>query len=450
MSRRIYLIVAFVFAALPLWSQANSGAKPAGEGGAIWSRAESAGDDSAEEEAPMIAPAPFTDEGFSLAFTSETPRTNYLRGGLSFGSVYDDNILPSTGDKISDVRYSVWPSISLEQSRSRLRWDLTYSPGFRFYQSHSPLNGTDHNLVLGLAYRLSPHVTLSLGESFQKTSDVLNLSDAGVVQGPTTSLVPPATTKISTLGDVALTYQFAPNEMIGVKAKASGLWYPDRANLNGLFDSTAVGSEVVYTHRLSGSHYIGVTYELQRLSTHPGRVQTQTQSVLFFYTVYLRPAWEVSVFAGPEHSVTHGAITFPVLTWSPDLGVSVGWHGGRTSLLMSVARQVSDGGGLSGAVRSNSADFSLRWRFARAFTSSLGAAYNANRVLDSLSSFEDGGHTWSATAALEHPLGERFTLQIGYTRLHQSYPFIAVISNSPDRNNAWVSFSYRFQRPFGR
>ena len=42
------------------------------------------------------------------------------------------------------------------------------------------MNEIDHNLALGLEYRLSPHVTLSVGDSFQKTSDLLNLSDAGI------------------------------------------------------------------------------------------------------------------------------------------------------------------------------------------------------------------------------------------------------------------------------
>jgi hypothetical protein len=411
---------------------------------------DSSGATPAGEEAPMITPAPFGDEGYSLAFASETPRTNYLRGGLNLGTVYDDNILPSSGQGISDVRYSVWPSMSLEQSRSRLRWDLTYSPGFRFYQGHTSLNGIDHNLAIDLEYHLSPHVTLSMGESFQKTSDVLNLSDAGVVQGPTTSLVPPATTKISNAGDVVLTYQFAQNEMIGVKGTVSGLWYPDRVSLNGLFDSTARGTEVFYTHRLSATHYIGATYGLQKLFTHPGHAETQTQSALFFYTVYLPSSLAVSLFAGPEHSATQGATALPVHLWSPAAGGSVGWHGGHASLVASLARQVSDGGGLSGAVRSNSAEISMRWRFARAFTASLGATYVSNRVLDSASAFGDGGHTWSGAASLEHPLGQHFATQIGYTRLHQSYPHVSAISNNPDRNNVWVSLSYRFERPLGR
>jgi hypothetical protein len=80
----------------------------------------------------------------------------------------------------------------------------------------------------------------------------------------------------------------------------------------------------------------------------------------------------------------------------------------------------------------------------------LEAGYATNRVLDALPSFGIGGHTWSGIASLSHPLGERLALQIGYTRLHQSYSSVTVISSDPDRNNAWVSLSYQFERPLGR
>jgi len=122
------LIVALVLVAAPLRSQVDSsGAAPAGE------------------EGPMINPAPNT-ENYSMTFTSETPRTNYLRGGLNLGSVYDDDILPANGPAVSDIKYSIWPRISLAQSRSRMGWSLDYSPGFTFYQRNSSVNEVDHYL----------------------------------------------------------------------------------------------------------------------------------------------------------------------------------------------------------------------------------------------------------------------------------------------------------------
>jgi len=405
----------------------------------------------------MFNPAPVSNEGYSLAFASETPRTNYLRGGLTVGTAYDNNILLANGPTVSDVKYSVWPSISLAQSRSRLGWDLTYGPGFKFYQHNPSVNGTDHYLALGLEYRISPHITLSVTNSFQKTSDLLNLpeqtasaSGSGVTPVPNNSILPPATARISNLSNAEITYQFGSNAMVGAKGALSGLWYPNRTNLSGLFDSTGESGEAFYAHRLSVMHYIGATYGFQRLLTHPGQAATQTQSMLLFYTLYLPPSLAVSVFAGPEHSDTHGGGLSPLHVWSPAVGSSLAWHGEHTSFTATYARRTSGGGGLSGAVRSNRADASMRWQLARTLTTCLGSSYSTNSVLDSQPALGVGGHTWLGTASLQHPLGEGLDIQVGYTHLHQSYGSVAAISNTPDRNNVWVSFSYQFERALGR
>ena len=405
----------------------------------------------------MVTPSPLSDEGYSLAFASETPRTNYLRGGLSFGTFYDDNVLPSSGQPVSDVRFSIWPSLSLQQSRSRLSWSLTYSPGYTFHQRLSSVNGVDHNLALGLQYRLSPHVTMSVTSSFQKTSDLLNLSGqnvpvsgSGGVHGPNDSIVPPASARISTFSDAQITYQFGQNAMIGAKGTLSELWYPDRASLPGMFDSTAEAASGFYAHRLSGKHYIGATYGFQRLLTHPGQGETQTQNTLLFYTLYLPPSLAVSLFAGPEHSDTQAEGSLPLRKWSPTAGGSLAWHGEHTSVAASFARRIGDGGGLSGAVLSNSADASVRWRLARTVTTDLGANYSTNSVLESQPVLGIGGHSWSVTASLQHSLGESLVVQMGYTHLHQSYSSITAISKAPDRNGIWVSLSYQFERPWGR
>src|SRR5213080_5573179 len=75
----------------------------------------------------MVTPEPVNIEGYSMNFTSEGERSNYLRGGLKFGSSYSDNVSPSVGRAISDVSYSVSPFIALDQVRSRLSWNLFYT-----------------------------------------------------------------------------------------------------------------------------------------------------------------------------------------------------------------------------------------------------------------------------------------------------------------------------------
>jgi hypothetical protein len=407
-------------------------------------------DAAASDDAPMILPALLNDDGYSLTFASETPRTNYMSGAVDFMTVYDDNILPFSGPGVTDVKYSVEPSIDLQQSRSRLTWNLAYRPGFRFYQRNSSLNGVDHNLGLSLEYRVSPHVTLSFGESFQKATDLLYSSDTSFVSGSTPSLLPPSTPRVTNLSTVQATYQFSQNGMVGIKGTFSGLWYPSRSNLNRLFDSTAGGSEIFYMHRVSRSHYLGVTYGFEKLFTHPGKAETQTQSALLFYTYALPPALEISVFAGPEHADTHNGDALPLRNWLPAAGFNLAWHGDRATVVAGYSKRLSDGGGLATAARSDRAEASVRWQLARSLTASLEGSYWTNHLLDSQAEFGFGGHTWSETASLNRDIGERLEAKMGYTRLYQTYPNIPAIASAPNRNNVWVSISYKFDRPLGR
>lgn len=404
----------------------------------------------------MVTPAPLSGEGYTMAFSSETPRTNFLRGGLNLSTAYDDNVVPSSGRAVSDVAYSIWPSLALEQSRSRLRWDLSYSPGYTVHQRLDAINGLDHSLALGLEYRLSPHVTMKLGNSFQKTRDLLNFSQQtgetptpGGLNGPNDSIVPPATAMISNFSNAEITYQFGPNAMVGARGTLSGLWFPDRSQIPGLYDSIGQSATGFYAHRLSGKHYIGATYGFQRLLSL-GQSETRTQSTLLFYTLYLPPSWALSVFAGPEHSDTRFGTLLPHSRWTPAAGGTLSWHGEHASFGSNFEHRINDGGGLAGAVLSNRAEVSARWQMTGALTAGLGAGYSTNSVLDSQEPSGVKGHSWSTTASLQHPMGERLALQMGYTHLHQSYGSIAAIAQAPERNYVWMSIAYQFVRPLGR
>src|SRR5437870_11514103 len=192
----------------------------------------------------MATPEPVSIEGYSMNFTSEGERSNYLRGGLAFGSSYSDNVSPSGAQPISDFSYSVWPFISLDQVRSRLSWDLSYSPGFTFYQKTTAFNESDHNLALALKYRLSPHVTFKVENHFSKTSNILN-QNQNVAAEPTTGLPPnvalvvPIADQLRDNSSAQLSYQFSPNDLMGTTGTFTDLNYPNRSQAPGLFNSTS-------------------------------------------------------------------------------------------------------------------------------------------------------------------------------------------------------------------
>ncbi|MGB7849925.1 MAG: hypothetical protein WCF73_03530, partial [Candidatus Sulfotelmatobacter sp.] len=261
----------------------------------------------------MLTPPPVSGQSFPTSSTSEE-RSNYLRGGMAFTSAYTDNALGSVnGHPVSDVSYSVAPFIALDETTPRLHVVSTYAPGFTFYQRESSLNETDQNASINLQYRLSPHVTLSARDGFQKSSNVFNqpdLASAGAVSGGTQeanfSVIAPIADRLSNTGNVGITSQFAANGMVGASGTFTNLQYPDQAEVPGLFDSSSQAGSVFYSLRISKMHYIGVTYEYQRLLSYPteGQNETQTHAILFFYTLYATSRFSVSFFGGPQYSDT--------------------------------------------------------------------------------------------------------------------------------------------------
>jgi hypothetical protein len=440
---RIFIGIALL-AACPVWAQVGGESAATGPGGS---------------GGVMATPAPVSGQGYSMGFTSET-RSNYLRGGLVFGSAYDDAAtVGANGRPVSDVSYSVWPTISLDQTRSRLHWVFTYSPGFTFYQKTSSLNQANQNLAVNLNYRLSPHVTLSLRDSFQKTSNVLNQPNTDLAQPvsgsvfvPNSSVIAPIADVLTNTANATLTYQLSANGMVGASGTFTNLHYPNQAQVPGLGDSSSKGGSAFYNHRLSKMHYVGATYQYQRFLAYPaiGQSETQAHTIYLFYTLYLKPTLSISLFGGPQQSDTQQFGLPAMKAWSPAGGASMGWQGKLTSIAASFSRAINDSGGLSGAVESLGTNASLRRQVSRNLSASLGASYATNKVLDALPTFNTNGHTISGSASVQRQFGEHLNLQLQYMRLHQSYSNIPVLSSAPDRNRESITISYQFSRPLGR
>jgi hypothetical protein len=429
---RVCLIL--LLAAGPLRAQVESGAAPAGVA------------------TDMVVPSIVNVEGVSLAFAAETERTNYLVGGLSVSSAYDDDLLTPG---VSDVSYSVRPSIAIDESGPRLHWNLFYRPGFTFYPGNTLFNQADHDLAADFRYRLSPHITVTLRNNLTKSSALSYPSDpnpigpgTGILQSPNQSVISPITDIFSNNANGQITYQFSANGMIGASGTETEQRYLHPSQVPGLFNSSTRSAMAFYTHRVSGKQYLGATYQFQQLLSHPNGTETQTHSAFLFYTLYLNPMVSLSLFGGPQHFETSrlGIPTEP--GWSPAGGVTLGWQRRRTSGNFSFAHRITDGGGLQSAVVSTSADLSMRQQLTKNLTVSLAGSYTNNSLVGPMSG--NNGHTAEGGLSFQRTIGEHSSLQLGYRRSHQSYIDIPAIFGASDRNRAWVSYSYTFHRPLGR
>jgi len=204
-----------LLAALPLAAQVN---------GAPQQPAPAYGADNGQIDNGDLMRTPPTVSGQSLSMApTSMERSNYLRGGIAFTAAYTDNVIGSTGadsKPLSDISYSVFPTIALDETRNRLHWTLQYAPGFTFYQRESGRNQADQNASIGVEYRLTPHVTFSAEDGFQKSSNLFNQPDlsgtiSGGPQGGNFLVVAPVADLLRNTGNVGLSYQFALNQMVG-------------------------------------------------------------------------------------------------------------------------------------------------------------------------------------------------------------------------------------------
>jgi hypothetical protein len=311
-------------------------------------------------------------------------------------------------------------------------------------------------------------VTFSALDSFQKSSNVFNqpadFSSGGAVsggaQGPNFSVIAPIADRISNSGNVGLSYQYAMNDMIGGSGTFSNLHYLDQTQVEGLYDSTSQGGLAFYSHRMGRGQYIGVSYQYQRLLSFlpEGENETQTHAALFFYTY--APAsskFSFSAFGGPQHSNTveppfppQQLQTVATTSWDPAAGASLGWQGKLNSFALSYMHVIAGGGGLNGAVQLDSAMLSARQQITKTLSASLAGGYSQNNVIGSSVYATNDGHTISGTLSFQQLIGQHLGVQLGYTRLHQTYSNVAVLSATPDTNRVFLSISYQFSRPLGR
>lgn len=324
----------------------------------LWSQVDPSGTEAAShfgDEMRMQTPPPVNGEAYSTAFASEV-RSNILRAGLTFSTAYSSNVVGSESP-VSDVTYSFWPTLALDATTTRVHWVLHYSPGFTLYQRMSALNQGNQNVALDFQYRLSPHVTANLRESFQAISNPLNqpnpLSSTSVLGSApvaNVAVIAPVADQLTNTTTAQITYQFSADGMVGLGGSFNSLRYPNPAEAPGLFNSNSSGGSAFYSRRLFTKYYLGVSYQyLDVLAYQAGalgmaQTRTQTQVVFLFCTVYLKPTLSLSFSGGPQHYIATQTPLSASQSWSPLAMVSLGWQGQRTSLAASYSRVVTGGG----------------------------------------------------------------------------------------------------------
>jgi hypothetical protein len=398
----------------------------------------------------------------SVALRSESERSNYLRGGLNVGSTYDDNTLLTPHNTVGNTTFSVFPNISLEQARSRVKWTLGYAAGLTVNQRLSNRNQGSHNLNFESQFRLSPHVSLRVAEEFSLTSGFFDSGNAGGVGtgngGPNAGLALPLSKQRSNSTVAEANYHFALKDVIGASGSFSDLHYSDVPKGFTLTNTRTVAGSGFWLHGLFGRDWAGVTYRFKRVTFDPIG-ETRVHSIMAVNTINLPNRFTVTGFIGPEHSdnqgltPTGGGTPSHFSDWSVAGGIEAGWQKDHTSVAAGYSRQISDGGGLLGVVRLQGVHGDVRQQLYPGWAVAVGASYGRNEsVTVPTAGSASKINAASVGVSLERNLGKSLGLRVGYA--HDFQDQIGVV-NSPlsgpaHRNRFSVTLGYQWSRPLGR
>ena len=437
--------VAF-FASAPVWAQVEPGAV----GGAMPEE-----DDARMNVPPLLAGTPYAN-----AVGAET-RENVFTTTATVDAAYMDNVFPGDGTTpVADTTISIDPRLSYDQSTPRQDVTFEYSPSFTFYTPTSQLNTVNQSAKGFFKGRLTRHLTLGLEDDFLRTSNVFDESYpfsagglAGSTQVPVPAAIAPFAEQLRNAATADVTYQFSRNGMVGGGMTFTNYDFPNPADSVGLYDSGEEGGSGFYNRRVTNRQYLGVTYEYDRILGYPasGTVESQTQSLLPFYSVSFSKTLSLSAAAGPVRWSVSQPEQPTASSWTGATVLNIGWQGNKGNLTASFLRTVTSGGGLIGAFTSVGANLAGAWKFSRAWTGKMGFGYQEiDPVIPLDFVIYQGGNSVMAQASVVRTLGERATLECGYQHFYEQFKGIAAIAADPNGNRAFASLTYILRKPLGR
>lgn len=95
----------------------------------------------------------------------------FFSPSLSVSEEHTDNLFLTEEDEESEFLTVLSPRAAFSVAGKRLGWELSYEPGFVFYDEYDELNTVRHSASLNGEHQLSKHLKLTLADRFSKTEE---------------------------------------------------------------------------------------------------------------------------------------------------------------------------------------------------------------------------------------------------------------------------------------
>jgi hypothetical protein len=394
-------------------------------------------------------------------YDGTSPTRNILALGFNAGSSYDDNILGNNRQRVGDVAFQFGPSLNVRREGQRLSFALSYRPHFRVYRKVSEQNAVDQTLGFDAGYKVNSRLSFRARTSafyttgiFQPNQYEESLPGLGSPSSLNTTVFAPTARQLTWSSRLDASYQAGKHDLVGIFAGQSKLDFRQQSSNAGSIQNTEQkDAGLVYQHRLSRHTTLGIDYQYKDIRFGSDS-RTLVHSALFSYAQQVSASLTLSVFGGPQFSRVKEVITFPLGPFTIRVPVSLpssNWALGgmltkqldKTAFQLTAQHQVSDGGGLLGAVVSSSAGASARRRLPGRWDAIWSAGYANNSSLDATSS-RAAYQSLTAGVGLEHSLTEKLSVRVGYDFVHQRGTGQSQLFADFDRDLWSVQFSYGF------
>jgi AMIN domain-containing protein len=407
-------------------------------------------------------PHPYGDgEKAKLNFDGVSPTRNILALGLNAGSSYDDNILGNNQRRVGDVAFQFGPSLNVRREGQRLSFALSYRPQFRIYRKMSEQNEVDQTLGFDAGYKVSSRLSFRARTSafsttgiFQPNQNEESLPGLGSPASLNNTVFTPTARQLTWSSRLDASYQAGKHDLVGIFAGRSKLdFHQQLSNAGSIQNTEQKDASLVYQHRLSRHTTVGIDYQYKDIRFGSDS-RTLVHSAFFSYARQVSPSLTLSVFGGPQFSHLNEVIIFPLGPFTLRVPVSLptsNWALGgtltkqldKTAFQLTAQHQVSDGGGLLGAVVSSSAGVSARRRLPGRWDAIGSASYANNDSLDTTSS-RGAYQSLTAGVGLGHSLTEKLSVRVGYDFIHQRGTGPSQLFADFDRDLWSVQFFYGF------
>jgi AMIN domain-containing protein len=398
--------------------------------------------------------------GLSYAGT-HSPR-NILLLGLNGGSSYDDNIFGNNQRRVRDVAFLFGPSLSLRREGRRLSLALNYQPNFRIYRRASEPKAVDQMFEFDAAYQATSRLSFRARASafytigiFQPSQNEPFLPGLGSPSSLNNILFTPGARQLTWSSRIDASYQARAHDSVGLFVGQATLDYRQQVSgLGNLGNTEERQAGLLYQHRISPHTSLGSNYLFEDIRFGSDS-RTLVHSAFLSYAQQVSPSLMVSVFGGPQYSRLHEVVILPLGPFRFQIPVfQAGWNwaiGGtlterldRTAFELTAQRQVSNGGGLLGAVVGSSVGASVRRRLPGRWDAGGSAGYAINR---SLGTFSPGRYqSLTAGAGLGRSLTEKLSVRVGYDFLYQRGSGQSSLFGNLDRDLWSVQLSYQFRQ----